>query len=257
MFTTLANPRPIFVLLVLSGPILLAPPAGADTGGPDEFRYTWADQDEVSCTYSFHDIRSTGDLLVTGDDVGEWLTLEGPAFDLYGETVEMVKVSTNGYVTTDTNAEDPNDDCPLPDPLPPNGTIYALHSDFTQSSVYQQYFADCPVPGRFDEPAGCTIIQWKAGVGPGPPDTEHVQAVLFDSYDLTIQINASVHDGSYAATGIENAQGTIALTPVCDTPGMISPGTAFCFFHPAPVPSIVFTDDFESGQTDRWTATVN
>lgn len=220
---------------------------GDTTGGPDAFGYTFSDQAEPDCDYAFVDISGTGTFVVNGDDIAATQTLGGAGFDFYGTVYTDLRLSTNAYISTllSDSGGDLSNDCPLPaSPSTGGGArIYPLHDDIdcdpatAGSGIYHEYFASCPVPGRFQ--GGCNIVQWECEhfPGGGGTNTESLQAVLYDSFDLTYQFQACEECGSGSTTGIQDDGPTTGLTYACNSAGTISPGsTAVCWFHPFAVP---------------------
>jgi len=219
------------------------------TGGPDTFGYTWADQAEGSCPYQFVEISGTGTDLGDGDDDAFVQALGGPAFNFYGTTYADVTAATNGYLSFgDTSGGDHSNDCPLPatPSIGAGGRIYPLQDDLDvdplcdDCAVYFEYFATCPRPNDDGIPGttGCNVIQWDAQhfSGGAGPSTECFQAILYDTYEIVVQVATQSEGGSGSTTGIQNPAADDGLTYACDSAGSIVDGTAVCFFHPTPVP---------------------
>ncbi len=215
------------------------------TGGPDVYGYTFADQDETTCTLQFVDISATGTLIDWGfggsdDNASDPLVLTAP-FNFYGTDYTELVVSTNGYISTDPT--DPGTSlgggfpdqsmCPLPGSLLSGGgaRMYALLDDLVTDTAYVEYFSDCPRPSdRCRAVEDCTIFMWS--------DSYHYSnsaapfdfaAVLYhQTYDIVFQIGSGNPELGTAST-------TDAFTITS---------------------SAIFVDNFESGDTSRWSSTV-
>lgn len=90
---------------------------------------------------AFQDISSTGSLLLLDDDESQLVPIGFP-FYFFGEPFLGVRVSSNGYLTTDGSGSEYYPE-PCLDPDPPNGAIFALMHDFDPSvggSVHYQTF---------------------------------------------------------------------------------------------------------------------
>ncbi|MEM9558380.1 MAG: hypothetical protein AAGC60_29270 [Acidobacteriota bacterium] len=260
-------------LAVLAAVALLAAPAmagkgeadpaaisqgGQDaSGGPDMFGYTFFDQDEPECTFSFIDISGTGTPLsytASGtfpaeDDGGATVTLAEP-FSFYGTSVTDVVVSSNGYIAMNTtggladdSGGDFSEDCPLP-AAPDNAPsipfrLMPYHNDLagdgTGGTTFVEYFAACPrVSEAGDE--SCTIVHWNNWGFFGVTGSFDLQAVLYHASGLIVyQVSdpAGLADGSSTAVAIQNDAATDSLVYSCDAAGAVADGTAVCIYNPA------------------------
>ncbi|MEM1205330.1 MAG: hypothetical protein AAGN66_19025 [Acidobacteriota bacterium] len=258
-------------ILLLASALAVAPglaetPKGSDSyvdysaplrasGGPDAFGYTWFDQDEAECNFSFNDISGTGTQLTftasgtfpADDDGGADVTLAAP-IDFYGTSVTDVVVSTNGYIAMGAtlateNGGDFSEDCPLP--AAPDNTpavpsrLSPYHNDLagdgTGGTAWVEYFASCP---RASEAGAedCTIVQWENwGFFNGTVGYD-LQVVMYHQSGLFVyqyqDPNAQL-DASSTAIGLQNFDATDALQIGCDTLGAISDGSALCVYNPS------------------------
>ncbi|MDA3880799.1 MAG: hypothetical protein PF436_10460 [Prolixibacteraceae bacterium] len=173
-----------------------------------------------SISFDYHDISSTGTLVINGDDTGATVTL-GKEFMFYGNAYTQLQATTNGYISTDLTdtGGDFSNDCPLP-LWPSTGggaRIYAYHDDLV-TSVYYQYFASSPIPNpKNGSTMGASVFQWVGSHWVGSAGVD-VQAYLYDNGDIAFFINGSGNEyGSGATFGIQNADATEGLTLSCDT----------------------------------------
>ena len=223
--------------------------------GTDMFGYTFLNQNAnqssftsfsakvgSSCPYGFVDISGTGSVVASGNAAQDTVTLGGLPFDFYGMPQAELEAHTDGFLSTaiGTIAPDPTNDCPIP-AVPSDGAgnrLYVLHDDLN-TTVYHQYFADCPRP--HDEPGfspkGCNIFQWDGSYVNGGGNVS-VQAILYDEVaEIVYQMQAVDQTGQSSTTGIQRTIPPDGLQYTCNTPGALESGvSAICFFSPSPVP---------------------
>lgn len=235
------------------------PPQGSggplpdDTGGPDAFGYTYADDAEPTCTGGgFVDISATGMQVVVGDDVSSGpVALGGDTFNFYGTDFTSLVMASNGYISTDPTDTGPDlsNDCPLPAPPSTGGgaRMYPLHDDLDLEAGfgegYFQYFATCPRPNdRCQAGEACSIFQWDDVAhfpGGAAAPTWDIQVILYhDTNDFVYIIGAGNPElGSGSTTGIQDfPPPTTALVYACNTAASVPDDTSICWFHPNPVP---------------------
>ena len=216
--------------------------AHAAVGGPDAFGYTFVDQAD-GAAYDYVDITTTGLLLATGDEsISPVLPLTVP-FELYGELVTEVVVSTNGFIGGPTTVNpDFNNECPLPSTFDSGFHIAPLHDDLF-TSVYYQYFNEVQAAalGYPDQVAGISVFQWDGQHFAGPAnDFVDAEVILFhtDGSILTM-VAADAENGVGSTQGIQNSSGTVGLTYSCDAAGGTIPGVTAVLYSP---PRIVINE---------------
>jgi len=132
--------------------------------------------------------------------------------------------------------------------------MYVVHDDLdvdplcTDCAVYWQYFAVCPRPNDAGIPAtGCDVIQWAAQhyAGGAGTATESFQAIIYETREIVMQVDACAECGDGSTTGIQDEPATTGLTYACNTAASVPAGTAVCFFHPNPVPVNLMSFDIE------------
>ena len=212
--------------------------APATSGGPDAFGYTFIDSTEPGGpTFSYVDIASSPNYIGTGDDSAFTINLGGPGFCFYtpdgSGPYTQLRVSTNGYISTDLgdSGGDLSNDCPIP--ATPStgggGRIYVDHDDLV-TDVYHMY----------DAGLQANIVQWQGdhfgsqeGRGEGFPID--VQVLLFDNGNILMQYADDVEGGSGSTRGIQDADPpTTGLLHSCNTPGSVFGGLAILFQPPVP-----------------------
>ena len=218
---------------------------------PDAHGYRLFDQDAAECGFNFFDIETSGTAILftasgadpAEDDGGAVIAL-GAAFELYGESLTSLVVSSNGYLAGATTlvAEDGGDfsnDLMLP-AIPDNAVgvplrILPYHEELsgftTGGTVYHQYFAVCPRPSEALGVEACTVVQWTDWALRGSANTFDLQALLYhDSFQLAFQIRPGTTALTGGTMGIQNRRASIALQYRPDQP--LSTDTAICFFEP-------------------------
>ncbi|WP_411847477.1 hypothetical protein AAFN60_09275 [Roseibacillus persicicus] len=234
----------------------------AITNGPDSFGYSVTDSNEPDGpAFHFIDISTTGSRIFfqgTGDEGAQ--TVQIPAgFPFYGEVLSAIRVSTNGYLSSDLNdvGDDHFNRSTVPfQPLNGGGSrIYALHNDLVidefgdfpgpTGAVFTQSFTSLP-EHPFKSDTAVTIIQWQnafhaTGLGSGKFT---FQALLFA--DGNIYLSYPESDGtlqsSRVTVGIQNAAATVGVLYSAKTAGTITAPQAIAFTYEEPVPPLVITD---------------
>ncbi|MFK8010392.1 MAG: M36 family metallopeptidase, partial [Marinicellaceae bacterium] len=129
-----------------------------------------------SCSRQFIDISTTGTEVNlvdsnSGDiypaqDEGAGVVNLSQAFDFYGQTINSLALSSNGYISINTSESgaDFDNDCPLPS-TPNNGTstsarIIPLHDDLISEKIYHQHFSSCPRPSDLGANLACDVFMY-------------------------------------------------------------------------------------------------
>ena len=259
------------------------PNAFAITAGPDAFGYSLTDSTEPDGPdFAFVDILETGTQLVfpvfpnsfQADDIA--VTIDLPhSFPFYGETLSQIRVSSNGYLSSDLT--DPGNDFGNAPTLPsaiPSGRgggarIYPAHDDlildnfnnennpdFTDFNfpagklgrVFVQSFDSLPThPFNNDTP--CTIIQWDGIIPLGfvSAGKTTFQVILFADGSLYFsypQVDTGRIVSSQATIGIQNADATIGLLYSANQ-NSIFPDQAIAITLGEPIPLPLEITDFQ------------
>lgn len=200
---------------------------GGATSPPDGANYTL----DESLTFNYQSIVTTGTNLGNGDDVAFTATLGSP-FTLYSNTVNQLRISSNGYISIDLtdSGGDLSNDCPLPvspSTGPDAPRLYILHDDtdaqpgVTDSGIYYEYFNVSPYPHPNGDAMGASIIEFVGDhfPGAGPSNELQYQAILFDNGDVIYQYLSDVEDGSGSTIGAQESGTGQSLTISCNTAG--------------------------------------
>ncbi|MBZ0271995.1 fibronectin type III domain-containing protein [bacterium] len=174
-------------------------------GGPDAGGYVWREA-------PFFDIdTANADEVSLGDDVARTVDLDF-SFPFYSVDYDEVWVASNGYIAFEFPDITFLNECPLPNPGMPNGSLYVYWDDL--------------VP-----PAGGAVLAETRGAEPyrhfvvtfdnvalfGSAAKLTAQAVLTETTGWMQLAFADAAEGGFDATvGIENQDGTAGLTVGCD-----------------------------------------
>jgi len=222
-----------------------APPA------PDSFGYRVFDQDDVECGFDFVDLQTGGtpiDFTTSGvepalDDGAALVPLSEP-FELYGQLLANVVLSSNGYLAAAATlgSEDGGDfsnDTVLP-AIPDNtlgvpARVLAYHDELSglesDGAAYQGYFPVCPRSSEAIGAEACTVLQWTGWAARGGGNPFDAQIVLYHrSFEIALQLRPGTSTLSGGTIGIQNHNATTGLQYRPDDP--ISTDAAICFFEP-------------------------
>lgn len=242
----------------------LSGPAGAG-GAPlasDAFGYTVHDTASGSCNNQFIDLTqvpeatpltlnpASSNFPATDDGATNALNLGATyRFELYGETVETIKISTNGYISTNSGiiGGDFTPNCNA-NPVSDGGglRLNALHADLVINDIRAVGYPNCPRPGNVgaaNQP--CLIVQWSGArqfVSNGAPSGNFdLQAIIYpQSRAIVYQTRGTL------PTTAEFAGSTIGLQRVpisafnytCTAARRpIQAGNAVCYYHPSAQPT--------------------
>ncbi len=191
--------------------------------GPDSYGYyiyTTGDICTETPVYNWADITGSGTLVADGDDSSEVVQLPF-SFKYYGTTYNSITVCSNGWIALgDQSSSHALSNVPLPDPSSPNNMIAGVWDDLNpvatgSGKIY--YYSDTQ-NHRF-------IVEYDNVYHYGSTSPEKFEIILYDpSNDPTLTGDGEIIV-QYASkptqwdftTGIENADGSIGLTYVCDS----------------------------------------
>lgn len=198
-------------------------------GGPDGYGYTWIDSTSPNGP-AFHFIEPAVDAIQLFNPVSQvagTVTLAHPWSGIYGQKVSQLRVSLNGYITdllTDDGFDNTND-APLPQQPSSGGgnRIYAVHNFLAMDNLGRVTYEYHPVSPHPLHKCGVHVITWKNAYhfGSGDETRFDFQALLFDNFDILIQVSGNPDGGASSTTGIQNAAATTGLQVAANTPGSI------------------------------------
>ena len=207
-----------------------------------------------SCERQFIDISISGnDLTLVDPDPNDGFSVQddGAAsvslsvpFKLYGQTINSLSLSTNGYISTNPNdsGADFDNDCPLP-AVPNNGgngsttsaRIIPLHDDLITQHIYHQHFDVCPRQSDLDNDLACDVFMYADVDLWGTQNTvEHFnfEAILYASVNQWVyQYDDTGFSPSSSTVGIQNDGGSDGMSYSCNTISGINTNEAVCIYH--------------------------
>ncbi len=203
----------------------------------------------TSCNRLFIDISSTGTMMpwesanvgnTNAEDEGSVLIQLANPFQHYGETVTQVRASTNGFISTSSNATggDWDNDCPLPqtpDKDNEGARIAVMHDDLRDATFYHQSFNSCPRPSDTGGDLACEVFMWQsADLWDTMSTVENydIQAILYPATSQWVyQYGGSGFNGSGASVGMQNEAATDGLNYACNSSNGINTTEAVCLFN--------------------------
>jgi hypothetical protein len=243
-----------------------------DAGSFDRYGYRHYDSATSQCTYAYVDASGGSVLGLTAasamapasDDGAAVVGLAAP-FELYGNSINALVVSSNGYLAAADNLsiEDGGDfsaDCPLPaiadNPAASQSRIYVYHADLdgapNSGTIQTQYFANCPRPGEAGAAEACTVVQWQSWALRGQGGSLNMQAVLYhETFEIALQYQAlDASLGSTATIGLQGSDAISGNAAGCAGSRPLLQVSAICLFDPRfpPQPHVVdaiFADGFD------------
>ncbi|MBN1815052.1 MAG: hypothetical protein JXA14_24675, partial [Anaerolineae bacterium] len=177
-----------------------------DTGGPDDFGYTWSD----TVPFEWKDT-SGGTPISLRDDDWRGPFLIGFGFTFYGQTYTQFYVDSNGYIGFDgTQVESVYANAPMGHAGRPNNLVAPFWDDLDPSQGGQvRYLTSGSTPNRF------LVVEWNSVPLWDTADYQTFQVTLYENGNIRFQYpNARQGTGGdlrYATAGIENADGSIGL----------------------------------------------
>lgn len=233
---------------------ILPSPAAAQrpsSGGFDAFGYQLFDGDDAECANQFVDIAGSGavvPLIASGaepakDGGGGVVSLSSP-FELYGQILTSLVVSSNGYLglAPSLAGEDGGDfsNDPLLPAIPGNSPaaivrLFVFHDelsgDATGGDVRFEHFAVCPRPSGAVAGEACTVLQWSGWGFLASPGVFDFQAILYHtSFAIALQIDLGGLSHAGATLGIQDSTAGSALQYFPAAP--LAGTTAVCLFEP-------------------------
>ena len=205
----------------------------------------------ADCDKQFVDISSSGSVLsLTAADPGFPANDDGvghvdltQSFNFYGRTISSLSLSTNGYISTDSQAHggDWSNDCPVPtaptlDSL--NARIIPLHGDLIVTNILHQHFDDCPRTSELGDNLSCDVFMYQGVNFYQQSVNFDFQAILYPTVNQWVyQYDGTGFDGSITTTGIQNDNASDGAGYACNTANSISSQQAVCIFHKDNQPS--------------------
>jgi len=203
-----------------SGPYY--PPVILDSGGPDNYGYTWIDSDEPGGpAYNWIDITSIGTQiagLADESNLGPYPI--GFDFNFYGNTFSTFRVCSNGYVSF-TSTVNPYNNTTIPNTAEPNNLLSVYWDDLNFAPRGEAYY--------YNNGVDSCVISYIGVPHYSDDGLFTFQIILLGNGKIIYQYaEASGIDVNQETIGIENAGGTDGLQ-VCYNAAYVEPGLAIQF----------------------------
>lgn len=185
------------------------------------------------------------------DDMGNAKVQLNKPFDHYGQSLSSLVVSSNGYISTNPNAEgvDYSNDCPIPAvaDYDSGGRIAPLHDDLQFSTLYHKYFTDCPRDAESGAGA-CEVFTWKEAdfVDTYAKEKTDIQAILYpETSQWVFQYRDNFTQTAYATIGLQNHSADDALLVGCNQSSLVPDNQSICIYNKNHGLTSDDVDDFE------------
>ena len=183
-------------------------PETEGAGGPDAFGYNWIDSNDPNGPeFDWQDITGVGTSINLGDDAFTEIALPF-TFPFYGNDKNLIKITSNGYLTFGTPAAFGGHD-PIPNPNNPNDLIATFWTDLdpTEGGTIHHHF---------DGANNVFIVQYTNIQLFGGSDPYTFQVILAPDGSIKYQYLDMRGNVNNATVGIENINATIGLQVVND-----------------------------------------
>jgi len=191
-------------------------PIALDSGGPDDYGYSWEDNDNGgSPEYNWIDITSIGtELEGLADDNSIGPIFMGFDFPYYWYEVDRMWIGSNGYVSFSSSANFAHPFAGIPTSAAPNVLVAVLTGDldFTAGTNPQCFY--------YSNDVDTFIVSYLNVPEYAQPNTSsHTCQVIFSAADTTIKFQYGPNTGDFTDTnganmtviGIENVNGLVGL----------------------------------------------
>ena len=188
-----------------------------DTGGPDSFGYAWIDSDDPEGpVYTWLDITGNGTEIIwdygTADDGWTDLIPMGMTFSFYGIEYDDLAISSNGYISFQSQALSAYTNDPIPLNTEPNALIAVNWDDLQGDNLSHCYY-------YYDNIANSFIISWVNWSYHSAPGFRNNFQIVLSGYANSITLQYGLGSfRSFMSVGIENEFGTDGIQVAKDSP---------------------------------------
>ncbi|MCP4634376.1 MAG: T9SS type A sorting domain-containing protein, partial [candidate division Zixibacteria bacterium] len=178
------------------------PPQILDSGGPDEYGYSWIDSDDPNGpVYNWIDISQRGTQVVLNDDENQGPFPLDFGATFYGNLFEDFRICSNGFVSfTATQTEYSN--FQIPSTMAPHNLLAVFWDDMNPYAGGQVYY-------YVNEDSA--IITWENVPHYYDEGSYTFQIIILASGTVVFQYHSLVGEVNSATVGIQNSDGTIGL----------------------------------------------
>jgi subtilisin family serine protease len=179
------------------------PPMILDSGGPDEYGYTWIDSDEPDGpVYEWIEISGDGEPLQFDDDQNQGPFDLGFEIPYYGNYYGSIRICSNGWISFTSN-ETEYYNRPIPNDNEPNNLVAPLWDNLNPESGGVIYF--------YTNNTDSAIVEWQDVPRYPGSGSFTFEAILTADGNITYQYNTVDGILNSCTIGIENGDGTVGL----------------------------------------------
>ncbi|MCD4828429.1 MAG: T9SS type A sorting domain-containing protein [Candidatus Cloacimonetes bacterium] len=220
--------------------LLLVATLFAQTGGPDEFGYTWANSNAAGGpTYEWIDHANGTQLQGVSDD---WVSGQIPLgfdFPFYGQIFDYIHICSNGILGFNTSNITHYQNQSIPSTNTPNNIIAWFWDDLNPTYAWAQaewYYEQVDYNGQSAFLVTAINMPEYNNGGSYPNNCFQGQALLIEDGSILIQYDwfGSAFDIGNASVGIENSNGSIGLQYCFHNASMIENDLAILYYAPGP-----------------------
>ena len=203
-----------------------------------------------ACDRQFIDISSSGTSLTfvpvtsnySANDEGVASVNLTQSFNLYGNTISSLYLSSNGYISIDSSESgfDFSNDCPIP-ALPSNisegvstrARLMPLHDDLVVGNLYHKHFNVCPRQSDLGNDLSCDVFMydnvelWENNISPFA-----FEAILYPTVNQWVyQYEGTGFNPLTSTVGQQSDSADDGLSYSCNTENGINNQQAVCTYH--------------------------
>ena len=184
----------------------LNPPMVLDSGGPDEFGYTWVDSEEPDGPiYEWIDISGNGQPLQFDDNENQGPFDLGFGIPFYGNYFGSIRICSNGWISfTATATEHFNRS--IPNTMEPNNLMASLWDNLNPANGGAVFF--------YTNNADSAVVQWQDVPRYPNSGSFTFEAILIADGTIIYQYNDLDGILNSCTIGIENEDGSVGLQVV-------------------------------------------
>ncbi len=179
------------------------PPMILDSGGPDEFGYTWIDSDEPDGpVYEWIEISGDGQPLQFDNDQNQGPMDLGFGIPFYGDYYGSIRICSNGWISFTSNATE-SYNRPIPNDIEPNNLVAPFWDNLNPENGGEVYF--------YTNNTDSAIVEWQDVPRYFNSGSFTFEVILTADGNITYQYNSLDGVLNSCTIGIENGGGTVGL----------------------------------------------
>jgi hypothetical protein len=179
------------------------PPMILNSGGPDNFGYTWFDSNEPNGpTYNWVDISSIGQPITLGDDQNQGPYDLGFQMPFYGNSFNSIRICSNGWISF-TSTVNTYNNTTIPNSAEPNNLLALFWDDLNPTLGGNIYF--------YTNNVDSAIVSWVGIAHYGNTGNYTMEAIITAGGNIEYQYNSATGTLNSCTVGIENSTGSDGL----------------------------------------------